>query len=135
MQQVDSKVDSKATRKARLTQYRKHDGRWQFFAVARTQKDEPAPKRVIVAGKQVDWKRPGAKCYLDWMDSETGKRIREIAGRGTREAKEAWIRKSRVLVGDIEADEPASFSPTMEPSMTPSRGFSSRRRPPKERQD
>jgi hypothetical protein len=35
VEQVESKVDSKATRKARLSQYRKHDGRWQFFAVAR----------------------------------------------------------------------------------------------------
>ena len=34
MQQDDSKVDGKATGKARLTQYRKNAGRWQFYAVA-----------------------------------------------------------------------------------------------------
>jgi hypothetical protein len=37
VEQVDSKSDSEATRKARLTQYRKNAGRWQFFAVARNE--------------------------------------------------------------------------------------------------
>lgn len=82
-------VDSKATRKARLSQYRKHNGLWQFFAVARNQKGEPAPERIIVAGESIDWKSPEAKFYLDWMNTETVKRIREVAGRGTLGAKEA----------------------------------------------
>jgi hypothetical protein len=34
VQQVDSNVDCRATRRARLTQYRKNAGRWQFYAVA-----------------------------------------------------------------------------------------------------
>ena len=53
MEPVDSKVVSKATRKARLSQYRKHDGHWQFFAVARNLKGEPGPERIIIAGKQI----------------------------------------------------------------------------------
>jgi hypothetical protein len=40
----------------------------------------------------MDWKRPGAKFYLDWMDHETDKLIQEIAERWAREANEAWIR-------------------------------------------
>jgi hypothetical protein len=96
LEQVDSKADSKATRKARLSQYRKHNGRWQFFAVGRNKKGEPDPEGVIIVGKQVGWKSPRAKFYLDWMDPGTGKRIWEIAGRGTREAKEAWVRNAPI---------------------------------------
>jgi hypothetical protein len=44
MEQVDSKVDSKATRKARLTQYRKNAGTWQFYAVARNLDGKPTPE-------------------------------------------------------------------------------------------
>jgi hypothetical protein len=29
----------------------------------------------------MDWKRPGTKFYLDWMDHETDKLIQEIAER------------------------------------------------------
>ena len=73
-------VDSKATMNARLSQYRKHDGRWQFFTVGRKKKGEPDPERIIIAGEQVDWKSPGAKFYLDWFDPVTGKRVQRIAG-------------------------------------------------------
>lgn len=85
MEQVDNKVDSKATRKARLTQYRKNAGRWQFFAVARSEDGKPNPEKIVIAGQRVIWQSPGAKFYLDWFDPVSGKRIREIAGIGPRE--------------------------------------------------
>ncbi len=56
------------------------------------------------AGELAD---PGAKFYLDWYDPDTGKRIREIAGVGSREAKEAWTRKNKFLAGELEQYEPA----------------------------
>jgi hypothetical protein len=96
---VDSKVDSKATRKARLIQYRKNAGRWQFFAVARNEDGKPNPEKIVIAGQRVIWQSPGAKYYLDWFDPVSGKRIREIAGIGPREAKDAWTRKSKLLAG------------------------------------
>ena len=111
MEHVDSKVDSKATRKARLTQYRKNAGRWQFLAVARNEDGKPNPERIVIAGKQVNWQSPGAKFYLDWFDPVSGKRIREIAGIAPREAKDAWTRKSKVLAGEIEQDEPTDPLP------------------------
>lgn len=111
MEQLDSNVDSKATRKARLTQYRKNAGRWQFHAVARNEDGKPNPERIVIAGKQVNWQSPGAKFYLDWFDPVSGKRIREIAGIAPREAKDAWTRKSRVLSGEIEQDEPTQPEP------------------------
>jgi integrase len=106
VEQLDSNVDSKATRKARLTQYRKNAGRWQFHAVARNEDGKPNPERIVIAGKQVNWHSPGAKFYLDWFDPVSGKRIREIAGIAPREAKDAWTRKSKILSGEIEQDEP-----------------------------
>ena len=118
VEQVDSKADSKATRKARLTQYRKNAGRWQFFAVARNQDGKPNPEKIVIAGKQVNWQSPGAKFYLDWLDPVSGKRVREIAGVAPREAKEAWFRKSKVLAGELEQDEPAQPSSIIAPSMT-----------------
>ena len=111
MEQLDSNVDSKATRKARLTQYRKNAGRWQFHAVARNEDGKPNPERIVIAGKQVNWQSPGAKFYLDWFDPVSGKRIREIAGIAPREAKDAWTRKSKVLSGEIEQDELAQPEP------------------------
>jgi hypothetical protein len=39
--QFDSTDDRKATRKARLTQYRKNAGRWQFYAVGRNHDGKP----------------------------------------------------------------------------------------------
>ncbi len=106
MEPLDSYVDSKGTRKARLTQYRKNAGRWQFHAVARNEDGKPNPERIVIAGKQVNWHSPGAKFYLDWFDPVSGKRIREIAGIAPREAKDAWTRKSKILSGEIEQDEP-----------------------------
>ncbi len=105
MEQVDSKVDSKATRKARLTQYRKNAGRWQFFAVARNQDGKPNPEKIVIEGTQVNWQSPGAKFYLDWLDPVTGKRVREIAGVAPREANDAWFRKSTILAGENDQDE------------------------------
>ncbi len=96
-----------ATRKARLTQYRKKNGRWQFFAVARNEDGKPNPERIIVAGKQVNWQSLGAKFYLDWFDPVSGKRIRDIAGVSPREAREALTKKSKVLAGELEQYEPA----------------------------
>ncbi len=105
MEQVDSNADSKATRKARLTQYRKNAGRWQFYAVARNLDGKPNPEKIVIKGKQVNWQSPGAKFYLDWLDPVSGKRVREIAGVGPREAKDAWFRKSMVLAGEGDQDE------------------------------
>ncbi len=102
---IVERVDGKATLKALLSQYRKRGGRWQFFAIARNQKGEPEPVRISIAGKQMDWRSLGAEFYFGWLDSEIGNRIREIAGRGTSEANEAWIRKSHVHAGEID-DEP-----------------------------
>ncbi len=87
VEQIDSKADSKATRKVRLTQYRKNAGRWQFFAVARNEDGKPNPEKIIIARKQVNWQSPGAKFYLDWFDPESGKRKREKASGGPREAR------------------------------------------------
>jgi hypothetical protein len=105
VQQDDSKVDGKATGKARLTWYRKNAGRWQFYAVARNHDGKPNPENIVIAGKQVNWQSPGAKFYLDWLDPVSGKRVREIAGVDPREAKDAWFRKSKFLAGEIEEDE------------------------------
>lgn len=104
MELLDSGHDSKATRRARLSQYRKHRGRWQFFAVGRLRDGKPDPEHVIVGGEPVNWQSPGAKFYLDWIDAETGKRIREIAGVTPRDAKDAWRRKSDVLGGFAEPE-------------------------------
>ena len=41
VEQTQSNSDSKATRKAHLSQYRKNTGRWQFFAVARNEDGKP----------------------------------------------------------------------------------------------
>lgn len=60
-----------ATRKVRLTQYRKHGGRWQFFVVGRNLNGEPNSEQVVVAGEAVNWKSPGAKFYLDWFSEQT----------------------------------------------------------------
>ncbi len=79
LEQIDSNADSKATRKVRLTQYRKNAGRWQFFAVARNEDCKPNPVRIIIGRKPVSWQSPGAKFYLNWTDPESGERIREIA--------------------------------------------------------
>jgi hypothetical protein len=87
-------ADSKASRKARLSQYRKHHGRWQFFAVARLRDGKPNPEQVIVDGEPMSWQSPGAKFYLDWIDAETGKRIREIAGVTPRDAAGWLFRKA-----------------------------------------
>ena len=105
MEQVDSKVDSKATRKTRLTQYRKNAGRWQFYAVARNQDGKPNPENIVIEGQQVNWQSPGAKFYLDWLDPVSGKRVREIVGVAPREAKDAWFRKSKILAGEDDQDE------------------------------
>jgi hypothetical protein len=105
VQQVDSNVDSKATRRARLTQYRKNAGRWQFYAVARNLDGKPNPENIVIKGQPVNWQSSGAKFYLDWLDPVSGKRVREIAGVGPREAKDAWFRKSKILAGEIEQDE------------------------------
>ena len=45
------------------------------------------------------------------MDLETGKRIREVAGIGALEAKEAWILKSHVLAGKVDDDQPMHSPP------------------------
>jgi hypothetical protein len=111
VQEVDSKSDSKATRKVRLTQYRKVDRCWQFVPVSRIQNREPDPSSVIVASHLVSWKSPGAKFYLDWMDPVTGKRVREIAGVAPREARDAWTHKRDVLSGRAEDDEFAKAEP------------------------
>lgn len=100
MEQADSKADSKANRKARLTQYRKNVGGWQFYAAVRNLDGKPNPEKIVIEGKQVNWQSPGAKFYLDWLDPVSGKRVREIAGVGPREAKDAWFRKSMVLAGE-----------------------------------
>jgi len=105
LEQIDSTADSKATRKVRLTQYRKNTGRWQFFAVARNEDGKPNPERIIIARKPVNWQSPGAKFYLDWTDPESGKRIRKIAAVAPREARDAWNRKSKVLAGELEQYE------------------------------
>ncbi len=55
--------------------------------------------------------KPGAKVYLDWLDPVSGKRVREIAGVAPREAKDAWLRKSKFLAGEIEEDEQAQSPP------------------------
>ena len=107
LEQIDSNADSKATRKVRLTQYRKNAGRWQFFAVARNEDCKPNPVRIIIGRKPVSWQSPGAKFYLNWTDPESGERIREIAGVGPREARDAWVRKSKVLAGELEEYESA----------------------------
>jgi site-specific recombinase XerD len=102
-----------ATRKVRLTQYRKRDGRWQFFAVGRNLNGEPNPEQVVVAGEAVNWKSPGAKFYLDWFSAETGKRIRKIAGIAPREAKDAWTSKSRFLAGEAEDEDEEPLLPEL----------------------
>ena len=75
--------------------------------MARNEDGNPNPDKIIIAGKQVNWHSPGAKFYLDWNDSVSGKRIREIAGVAPREAREAWSRKSKVLAGELGQYEPA----------------------------
>jgi site-specific recombinase XerD len=109
--QFDSTDDRNATRKVRLTQYRKNAGRWQFYAVARNQDGRPNPESVVIDGTKVNWQSPGAKFYLDWLDPVSGKRVREIAGVGPREAKDAWFRKSKFLAGEIEDGEQAQSQP------------------------
>ena len=88
-----------------MTQYRKNAGGWQFYAVARNLDGKPNPEKIVIEGKPVNWQSPGAKFYLDWLDPVSGKRVREIAGVGPREAKDAWIRKSMVLAGEDDQDE------------------------------
>lgn len=47
--QLDSMADRKAPGKARLSQYRKHDGHWQLFAAAGNQKDAPVKEACLNA--------------------------------------------------------------------------------------
>ena len=75
-------------------------GGWQFYAAVRNLDGKPNPEKIVIEGKQVNWQSPGAKFYLDWLDPVSGKRVREIAGAGPREAKDAWFRKSMVLAGE-----------------------------------
>lgn len=102
-------LDSKPTRKTRLTQYRKNAGRWQFHAVARNEDGKPNPERIVIAGKLVNWRSPGARFYLDWFDPVSGKRVSELAGIAPREAKDAWTRKSKALAGESDEDEPTQL--------------------------
>ncbi|SPE31105.1 hypothetical protein SBA5_830001 [Candidatus Sulfotelmatomonas gaucii] len=80
VEQVDSKADSTATRKTRLTQYRKNAERWQFFAVARNEDGKPNPDKIIIAGRQVDWQTPGAKFYLNCRRRASCRLSRSLEG-------------------------------------------------------
>ena len=64
MDEFESTIDNNATRKARLTQYRKNAGRWQFYAVARNHDGKPNPESIVIEGTKVNWQSPGAKFYL-----------------------------------------------------------------------
>ena len=55
MDQFENTIDNNATRKVRLTQYRKNTGRWQFYAVARNQDCMPNPESVVIDGTKVNW--------------------------------------------------------------------------------
>lgn len=124
LEQIHSNADSKGTRKVRLTQYRKNAGRWQFFAVARNEDGKPNPEQIIIDGKHVNWDSPSAKFYLDWTDPESGKRIREIAGVGPREASDAWVRRAESSRANSKSTSRLRLSLTTILSMTLSRSSS-----------
>jgi hypothetical protein len=79
MENADRNSDTNVNRRVRLIHYRKHDGRWQFFAVEKERKGEPNPGLIKSGGEKFSWKSAGAKFYLDWMDPVNGKRKRAIA--------------------------------------------------------
>jgi len=93
-------MDSITGRKTHLKKYLPHNGKWQFFPVAKVN-GRPRPELVIIEGKP----RRGTSgtFYLQWR--ENGVRRTRPVGTSPREALDAWQLQSGILAGDIEAPE------------------------------
>lgn len=93
-------MDSITGRKTHLKKYLPHNGKWQFFPVAKVN-GRPKPELVMIEGKP----RRGTSgtFYLQWR--ENGVRRTRPVGSSPREALDAWQLQSGILAGDIEAPE------------------------------
>ncbi len=94
-------MDSKQTsHRVNLLQYRRREGKWQFFSVVRND-GKPNPRLVLIDGEPTSYKG-GGDFYLDWR--EDGKRKRKAVGGTPREALEAWHSKTGIINGEVEAE-------------------------------
>ena len=93
--------------KVNLKQYRRIGGKWQFVPVVR-QNGKPNPKLVVINGEPVSSK--GGTFYLDWR--EDGKRRTQSVGTTPREALDAWVMRSGIEAGEIDAPDEAASLPT-----------------------
>lgn len=93
-------MDSKTGRKTHLKKYLPHNGKWQFFPVAKVN-GRPKPELVIVEGKPR--RGTAGTFYLQWR--ENGVRRTRPVGTSPREALDAWQLQSGILAGDIEEPE------------------------------
>lgn len=92
-------MNRKQNHRVNLTQYRKVDGNWQFFPVAKSD-GRPNPRLVLINGEPVSSK--GGTFYLDWR--EDGKRKRRPCGTTPREALNAWHQQMGIISGEIEVE-------------------------------
>jgi len=94
-------------RKTHLKKYLSHNGKWQFFPVAKVN-GRPKPELVMIEGKPR--RSTTGTFYLQWR--ENGVRRTRPVGTTPREALDAWQLQSGILAGEIEApeEEPSAAS-------------------------
>jgi integrase len=94
-------------RKTHLKKYLSHNGKWQFFPVAKVN-GRPKPELVMIEGKPR--RSTTGTFYLQWR--ENGVRRTRPIGTSPREALDAWQLQSGILAGEIEApeEEPSTAS-------------------------
>lgn len=93
-------------RKTHLKKYLPHNGKWQFFPVAKVN-GRPKPELVIIDGKPR--RGTAGTFYLQWR--ENGVRRTRPVGTSPRQALDAWQLQSGILAGDIEEPEEEAVAP------------------------
>jgi len=88
-----------------LKQYRRIDGKWQFVAGREIGRQA---QRQAGRHRRRTGQFEGRTFYLDWR--EDGKRRTQSVGTTPREALDAWVMRSGIEAGEIDApDEAASL--------------------------